>query len=323
VHALGKLAPVRIEVARLATDVREMICRNVSPIGQNLVALDATDRDVPALQWESGLAVARKAEIGGHEPLHGMAVLTAVLVGNACELALVDVCVAVQAELILDAVLRGLAGWAMTLVAGHGDVLSQERIRALHVGCNRKRGRFPAFHAVAARAFAVVRPGEELASVYVLVAGLAEFVRNRRLEVGAMMALRATHIEVSSNQRVFRFRMIEGLFDVAQGLPIRVAMAGGAICAQRAFMRVLMTVLASGEGDAGIANAGLGSIRGRLFLMAFGAGSGAVRTGQRELCRRVVETSNFLPLRESVALRAICSRLTVVFVLVARQALYS
>lgn len=100
----------------------------------------------------------RECEIGRHEALYGVAVLATIFVGGTCKLAFVNVCVTVQAELIFHAVLRRFAGWTVTLVAGHGSVLSQERIRALRVGGNRKHGRFPAFYFVAACAFALVRP---------------------------------------------------------------------------------------------------------------------------------------------------------------------
>lgn len=112
-------------MARLATDVVEMVRRYVSPVGQNLVTLSATDCLVPTLQREPGLPMAREAEIGGHEPFHGVTLLATVLMGGADELALVNISVAIQTELILDAVLRGFAGRTMALFARYGSVLSQ------------------------------------------------------------------------------------------------------------------------------------------------------------------------------------------------------
>jgi hypothetical protein len=69
--------------------------------------------------------MAREAEIGRHEPFHGVAFLATVLVGDAGKLALVNISVAIQTELILDAVLRGFADRTMTFFARYGSVLSQ------------------------------------------------------------------------------------------------------------------------------------------------------------------------------------------------------
>lgn len=157
--------------------------------------------------------------------------------------------------------------------------------------------------------------------MYVLVAGFAKLMWNRRFEVGSAMALRAAHIEVFPDQWVFRLRMIEGLLNVAQRLPACVVVARTAVCAQRAFMRVLMTVLTPGERNAGVANARFGPIRGGFFFVALRAGSGAVRAGQGELRCGVVKTRDILPLRKRVALSAVCARLAVVFVLVAGLAI--
>lgn len=48
-HPVGKLAPMRIEVARFAGYIGEMVCRRVSTVRQDLVALATTDSCVPAL----------------------------------------------------------------------------------------------------------------------------------------------------------------------------------------------------------------------------------------------------------------------------------
>jgi hypothetical protein len=288
-----------------------MVGGHISSVGQDFVALSAADGGVSAFQRKSGLAVTREREIGRYEAFYGMAILATVFVRCAGELPFVNIDVAIQAKLIFYAILRGFAGWTVTFIAGNRGMLSRKRISALCVGGNRKRRWFPAFHFMAACAFALVRPFDKLARMYVLVAGLAELVRHRHLEVGSVMALRATHFEVFSYQGVLRFGMIEGLRDVAQRFPICVVVARGAVCAQRPFMRVLMAILTSGERNAGVAHARFDPIRSRFLLVALRAGRGAVCAGQGELRFGVVEARDIFPLRH----------LAVVFVLVARHAL--
>ena len=157
--------------------------------------------------------------------------------------------------------------------------------------------------------------------MHVLVAGFAEFVGNRNLEIGAMMTLGATHLEVLSQQRVFSLGMIKRLCNVAQGLPTYVVVAGPAVCAQGSLMRVLMTVLATSEWNTGVTDAGFGPIGGWLFLVTLRAGGLAMCARQLELRLGVVEARNVLPLTKGVALRAICSHLIVVFVLVTGDAI--
>ena len=132
-HPLGKLSLMRIKMARLATEVGEMVCRHVFPIGQDLVALATTDRYVPALKRKLGLAMARQGEIGRRPTLHGMAVFATVLMGQDGELGLMSIHVAIQTDLELHAVLRRLAGGTVALVAGHGRMFPQQGIRALGV----------------------------------------------------------------------------------------------------------------------------------------------------------------------------------------------
>src|ERR1035437_9834133 len=107
------------------------------------MAVAATDRHMPALQRKSGFAMARKAEIGGHEALYGMAVLTTVLVGSSGELAFKHVCAAVPAGLVLDAISGGLTGRQMTFIAGHRGVFALQRIGALCMCGDCERGRLP------------------------------------------------------------------------------------------------------------------------------------------------------------------------------------
>ena len=98
-------------------------------------------------------------------------------------------------------------------------------------------------------------------------------------------------------------------------------MAGAAVCAQGTFVRILVAILATDEGNARIADTGFSSIRGGFFFVAFRAGSLAVRASQGELRSGVVETRNILPLCEGVALPAFHSHLAAMLILMACGAL--
>lgn len=200
-HPLRKLSLMRVKVARLATQVGEMVCRHVFPVRQDLVALATTDGYVAALKRELGVAMARQGEIGRRPTFYGMAVLAAVLMGQAGELGLMSVHVAIHAHLELHAVLRRFAGWTMALIASHGGMLSRKRISALGVGGDGIRGWLPAFQVVATGAFALVGSLGKLSAMDVLVAVLAQLVRYRQLEIGGLVTFGAGYGGVLAQQR--------------------------------------------------------------------------------------------------------------------------
>lgn len=209
VHSVGELSLMRIDVASLATVIGEVVRSHVASVREDFMAIAATDRGVASLQGELALAMPGQGERRRREAIHGVAILATVLMGRAGELVLVRVNVAVHAALELDLILCGFAGRAVAFLAGHGGMLSEKGIPALGVGRDRIGGWLPTVYVVAARAFALVGPLDELATVHVLVAVFAQLVRNRNFEIGGLMALRARHCGMLAQQRELGLGMIK------------------------------------------------------------------------------------------------------------------
>ena len=153
---------MRIEVTRLARDVRELVGRHIPAIRENLVAISAADRRVATLQWKSGLAVLSKGEVGWHEAFCGVTILATVLVRSSGKLAFVNIGVTIEASLELDFVLRRFARRTVTLVARHRSMLPSQGIGAPGVSRYRESGWLPAFHLMATCALALVGKCGEL-----------------------------------------------------------------------------------------------------------------------------------------------------------------
>src|ERR1035438_10256959 len=92
----------------------------------------------------------------------------------------------------------------------------------------------------------------ELPPMDVLVTGLTLHVRHRGLEIGGLVALIAGHRRVLAEQREFGFGMVERRHGVSGGLPGDIVMTRVTAGGERAVMRVLVTIGALGEGDAGV-----------------------------------------------------------------------
>src|ERR1017187_4675503 len=203
-------------------------------------------------------------------------------------------------------------------------MLAEQWIQALGVRRHGIGGGPPAIGGMAASAVARVGTCGELPPMDVLMTGLTLHVRHRGLEIGGLMALVAGHRRVLAEQRDLGFGMVERRDGVSGGLPGRIVMARIAAGGKRAAMRVLVTIAALREGDAGIAD-DLGGRIGRgqrgVALRALHLGVGA---GKFIFSRGVVESRDVFPFRGRVGNRvttlAFLAQLTFVPIFVARHA---
>ena len=167
--------------------------------------------------------------------------------------------------------------------------------------------------------------GHKLPMMNVFVAVLALFVLNGLGEIVVLVALRTGEFRVPAVQRKLRPAVIEpsrwqARLPSARGV---AALAGGRHAVhlgihKRAFMRIRVAILASGESQSFIARAGFT----RLGPMAFFAGSIHMQPGERELRAIVIETVRGLPRILRVAAQTLAAKLAFVFVLMTGETFF-
>jgi hypothetical protein len=326
-HALGKLAAVRVLVTGGAGKIREVInggglvagrCgRGLSLHGHRsgeqrrpregrcrLVAIAAQDSQMAAGELEAGLFVLGEPKCRRLESLDRVALLALIQPGRSGELRLVLVVVAVQATGELDLIKRVSALRDVALGAPEFRVLTLERVCGGGVRLRIELGRVPAVDVVAGRALAAVGTLCELAVVCILVAIHALGERQFFLEVAVGVAGYALHGLVLAEQGVLGLGVIKILGQAGghDSLPAAGGVAGLAgMLSKAALMRVGMAIVTFAEGQAKIARLVVGA--GRVALFAFDR---RVLPGQWITGLRVIEgPGNAFPVVEVVALRAI------------------
>ena len=143
--------------------------------------------------------------------------------------------------------------------------------------------------------------------------------RDLFLEVSVGVALGALDFRVLSLERIFRLRVIKALVDVLQGdlFPSGRGMAGRAGLRETAVVRILVTIRAQIERNAGVLRFAIGTVRMALCALHL-----SVQTGQGIAGFAVIELTNIdlLPVDEVVAGLAGWTEPALMKVLVARNA---
>ena len=135
------------------------------------------------------------------------------------------------------------------------------------------------------------------------------------LEIASAMAIAAGDFHMRSEQRVFRFRMVE-LHGRAHFFPTGSGVAGLARSLEGSLVRISVAVDARAEFDTREFHRLFGAGREVAFL----AGHLGVHTGQRILCFRMVELLRLLPVGHVVAALAVSAELPFVDILMAGHA---
>lgn len=176
-----------------------------------LVAIVAGHCHVPAGEGEAGYLVLRQSIAGCCEGQSCMAFLAAVAPGLARELSVMLILVAIDAGCKLDFVTRVLASGNMALSARYFRMRSHEGKAGFRVIRERKRRRAPTGNRVTAFAAAAVGPLHKLAAMRVgRVAVRACIVSDWSLEVAALVAAHAGHLEMLAKQGERGLRVVEG-----------------------------------------------------------------------------------------------------------------
>ena len=136
-------------------------------------------------------------------------------------------------------------------------------------------------------------------------------------EISPGMAIAATHLQVHSGQRKFRFRMVELDGQVVHLLPPAGRMAGFARGLEGSLVRIRMAGRAGIELESGE----LYSLVRPGWQVAFSAGNLRVHASQRIFCLRMIELLGLFPVRKIVAARAIVAKLAFVRIGVAGNAI--
>lgn len=266
-HPLGKFALVNVFMATQATEIAEVVDRNLGADGC-LVTVDAGYRLVPAGEREVRFLMLLQGVIRTVEGDSVMALLTAVAPGITRELARVLVLVAIHAERKADLVAGRFTGWGVAIGALYLGVRGYERKARLGVLGDRIGGGNPAVHRVATLASPPVGAFQKLASVRVgLVAIGAICEGDGRFEIRILVAAQAGDLLVLAQQWKARLGVIEaggkGGF-----LPRRGGVAGFATLLEFALVGIGVACRAGGEGESCIFRLAIGA-----WGMAFLAGN--------------------------------------------------
>jgi len=282
-HPLGEFALVNVFMATGATEIVEVVDRNLGASGC-FVAVDAGYRLVSASEREARPLMLLQCVVRTLEGGSVMALLAAVEPGGTRELARVLVLMAIDAERKVDLVTGRLTGWGMAIGALYLGVRGDQRKAGFGMIRDCIRGGNPAVHRVATLASPSVGALQELASVRIwLVAVGAICEGDGRFEIRALVAAQAGDLLVFAQERKARLGVIEGR---GKGglLPRRGGVAGFAALLELALVGIGVASRAGGEGETRIFRLAIGP-----WGMASLAGNVEVRPGQRIAGLRVVE----------------------------------
>lgn len=319
-HALGEFAAVRIGVAAGAGTVFKKVLhgRGGCPAHSGLVARVAGYSEVRLSEREAGFLVLGQREPDRLERLNGVAVLAAIPMRRAGELAAVDVFVAARAVRLLDHEHGVRTARDVALGAGHFYVPAFERVGCGGMQFHSEQGRFPRLLVVAFRAGDAGFARLELAAMRIgRMAILAQQVRRGEFEIRLAVALFAVQGLVLPGQGELRFGMVKfgEATDLAPGGSC-VALLAGAL--EFAGVRITMACHAVGKRDAGVLDKLRRTFQGAMTLLA---GQPLVRSSERVLGLCVAELFRALPTGHHVTAQAVLVELSVVRVRVAAQAI--
>src|SRR5450759_1693774 len=294
------LGLMRVQVAAGASEIGELIGRRVVEFGLVPVAIATGDGEVPTLQREARLVMARQGELRGLEAVHRVAGFATVLVWRVRKLAGVYVTVAIDALLVPNLIASRRTRRWVALGASDGSMLAGQWIRAFGVGHPRISGRLPAIGGMATRAVARVGACGKLPPMDVLMAGLTLLMRHRGFEVGGLVALVAGHRRVLAEQREFRSGMVERRDRISRRFPDGIVMTRIAGGGERTAMRVLVAIGALRKRDSGVAYDLVGGIGRRQRAMAPGALHLGMGAGQFVSGGGMVEARDIFPFGDRV-----------------------
>jgi len=317
-HALLEFAFMGIGVAGGARAVFEVKRQNLvrSSAEAGFVAFRAGNGDVGSGQHEARVLVFGNCECRAMEVLYGVAILATILIGSGGKLLVMRVLVAIRARRELHFVEGLLPGRRVAFVAGDSRVFSLERIVRGCVFLHAKMRWLPALDGVALRALALARARLELALVRIGRVAIYALGKGQRLfEIASGVAVAAADFQVSPEERVLCFRMVE-LHRRIHFFPTGRRVTGLACSLERALVRIGVAVDASAEFDSGELHCFVGAGR----EVALFAGYLGVHSGQGILCFRMVELLGLFPVGHVVAALAVGAELPFVNVLMARHA---
>lgn len=318
-HLIVEFAVVRVLVAAGAGAILKSIgdhfCGIRGPV--NCMALRAGNRQVRPRQRVAALLVLRDRVSRGLKPVDDVAGFTLALIWRRGKLALMRVRVAVQAFCKRDFVSCRRPRWQVAFRAGHGCVFARKGIRRGHMRLYVEERRLPALLVVAARTFALVRACGKLAAVRVrLVAIRALGKRNRLFEISTRVAAQAVHLRVLSQQRKFRFRVVE-LLARRDSFPTAGRMAAFARLRKSTAMRVTVAVRTLAEWNSRVARLPTR----RRGCVAFRARHLHVDPRERIPGLRVIEFGGRFPVHVIVTIQTFLPQLAVVYIFVACDAI--
>jgi len=284
------------------------------------VAVTARNRDVPASQDEVCLFVASQCEGRGLVAFKIVALVASIEIRCRRELPGMLIAVAVGAALELDFEESVFPLGNVTLRTLQSGMSSLQRIGRGRMVLHCELRRLPSIHGVTRGALCAGRPLCELPVVWVGFVAIHALLKSQRLlEVSAAVTLNAVDRRMLSEQRIFRFRVIEALVNGLRRdlLPPAGVMTSLAPLREASTMRIGVTIRTQREGNPNVARFVV-----RSGCVAFLASYLRMQAGERIARFRMIELFNLnrLPALIIVALQTICPQPPFVFVLVAGNA---
>jgi hypothetical protein len=318
-HAIFEFPVMRIRVAGGAAAVFEAKRHDLvsAACRSHFVAIGAGHRGMGSRQCEASFAMLRDGKERTVKIAYGVAILAFVEIGGCGELAVMRILVTVRAKREFHLVNGVLAGRKMTLVTGNGNVFALQWVLGCVVFLHSEQGRFPPIQRMAFGAFALFRPGFELAFVRIGCVAIHAIREGKRfLEIAIDVTGGAADCNVFANQGILRLRVVE--FKARKKFfPPRRCVAVLAALFERSFVRIDMAVDARLELHVFVTRRSAGHVR----LVALLAGNLDVQTGQWIAGLRMVKLVCRFPVCEVMTLQTIVSELALVHVLVAGHAI--
>jgi len=264
------------------------------------VALGARNGDVAASQDKAGLLVFGQAKGRRFVSFEIVTFVAGVEIRSAGKLIGVAIGMAIGAALKFDFVKRVLALGSMALHAFQARVAALQRVVGRSVFFHGEKGRLPALHVVAGRAFAAIFSLDELPVMSILVAIRALLKRDGLFEIAVGVALGAIDSSVLALERVLRLGVIKSLGDglKVDPLPSAGIVAGVATLREAAVVGILVAIGALAEWNANVFRLAIGTVG-----VALGALHLRMQSGERITGLGMVELAhvNGFPVDEVVA----------------------
>ena len=245
------------------------------------MALGAGYGDVAASQHKAGLLVLGQAKRGRLVSFKIVTFVAGVEIRSAGKLIGVSIGMAIGAALKLDFIKGVLTLGSMALHAFQPRVAALQRVVGRSVFFHGEKGRLPALHVVAGRAFTAILTLDELPIMSILVAIRALLERDLLLEIAVGVALGAIDGGVLALERVLGLGVVESLVDGLQADPLPSAgiVAGVATLREAAVVRILVAIGALAEWNANVFRLAIGTVGVALGALHFRMQSGERITG--------------------------------------------